>query len=351
MAHIDQTVLNTLVTDKFQEEIKTNEYGLIDFAVAETQDFEDLTPSMKRNIETVYGIDVKVPAIKDKVIVTASAESFTIPSNLAETALTTLTFITIFAGFRMYPRLFENNFMTPQEYEMKMTKEVLKAIANAKEAQIYSNLNTQKTQVWAGDAAAGSNFTFSTVTDQLTIASAGWQSDLPFSKLKTMFAENNKKGEYRLVASEGIEHILDMVRQYGSANDRDLQTGRNIIPQFWTSQNVTNASGNAATGFMVRKGSMALVQNFKPEYIAGDQVGEAKWGVSDGVLPWVNARLNLYENKEKADASSVMTTSSQALMSWYIEKGFMDRFTLINTYNSALATQANDKLKVVFSLT
>ncbi|MFW6370550.1 MAG: hypothetical protein ACOC10_05015 [Bacteroidota bacterium] len=190
MSYIDQTLINNYQHSVVENELRVPTYGLIDLFKAQTPRLPFMNSQLMQAVENyASGNSLQVPALKETTITTATSESFTIPANLSESEMTTLTLTTIFAGFAIYPSTFANNVIGRSEYMMSKMQEVDKAMAKKLEEYLNTHLNTYKTAVWAG-ADAISGYSFNKDTDALEIDISA-QGDVMFADIVAMAARND----------------------------------------------------------------------------------------------------------------------------------------------------------------
>jgi hypothetical protein len=236
-----------------------------------------------------------------------------------------------------------------QDYMSNKFDEVFSAMAAAKETQIFNLLNAFRTQVWNGTTQVNNGdgtFTFQTATDNLDINKAA-QKDVMFSNLKTLFRINKKVGGYNSVINEGGWNLaLNEIFKFGQMNQENRQFADNQLPLFFESLGISPGS-DQFSGFMMRDGAIGSVQNYPFDFRTGSNVDSKIWGVMDSPAPFIGERLNVYNNKEAVDASSLGETTGSLNMTTLEEWGFLDKFFLVSNYNSDLTTRVNEILKIV----
>jgi hypothetical protein len=345
---IDFSVLNAYQDRKVQTEKLTQRYGLIDCLKYNTPMNKVLSPTLKAHLQTVEGRTTQYTGLKEDVITTTSVESFTIPAHLSETEQKTLTAVSIFSGFQVYPAWFQNNVVNYQEYLMNKYDEVFAAMAAAKETQIASVLSSYKnqvaldvTQINGGDGV----FAFDADLDTVTCNKAA-QKDMLFANLKTLARIHKITGNYNFVVNEGGFNLaMNEILKYGAANDKNLANMANMMPTIFETLGISS-TGFQFVSYMLRDGAIGGVQNYPFDFRNGSTVDSKVWGIMDTPAPYIGERLNVYYNKEAVDASSLGDTSSHLRMTTMEEWGFLDKFFLVTNYNSDLTTRVNDIFKV-----
>jgi len=349
MSYLDQSPLVNYQNKVSENEIRIPQYGLIDLFKKQTPGMPFNTPELRAAVEKyASGNSIEVPALTEKTIVTSTSETFDIPDNLSVSAKTTLTFITIFAGYGIYPSSFANNAVGQIQYQINKLKEIDKAMALKLEQYLNTHLSNNKTQVWEGDDnIAGYNF--DDATDALQI-SLDAQNETMFSDIRTMAKSNDWDDEMMDMAMNPTgEHVLNQYKKYGQGNEKNLQFQN--IPETFESNRVTNTAGKRWSGYLVEADSVGLLENFKPDFLNRESVGEARWDVSSQPMPQLGHRVMLYQDKQKVDSSNIGSNNSHSLMSTREVFGFAMRFTLLKKYNSDSTTRVNSILKIDASKT
>jgi hypothetical protein len=344
MSYIDQTLINDYQHKVVENELRVPRYGLIDLIKAQTPLVPFNNPELQAAVlNYASGNSLKVPAMEEDTIVTSTSESFVIPANLSESAMTSLSLTTIFAGFATYPETFANNVISEEAYVLNKINEVDKAMAKKLEEYIATHLNTYKTAVWTGDDAI-TGHTFQEATDALEITLAA-QSDVMFADIVAQAARNDWSEDQLMMAmNPSGQHVLNQYMKYGSTNEKNLQWQG--MPDIYKSNRVTVDAGKRWTGYLLEPGAIGLLVNLKPAFRQRVTVGEAKWDVSDSALPQLGHQVMLYENKEKVNATGVGSYADHAIMSWKKEYGFIFRFALLKRYNSDTDSRAGYILKI-----
>jgi len=231
--------------------------------------------------------------------------------------------------------------------------EVFAAMAAAKETQIATVLSAYKTQVLAGEAQINHGdgaFAFDGELDTLTCDMAA-QKDVLFSNLKTIMRINKKVGNYNMVVNEGGFNLaMNEILKFGQQNDENRQFALNQLPMYFETLGIAPSSFQFVA-YLLRDGAIGSVQNYPYDFRNGTVVDSKVWGIMPTPAPYIGERLNVYHNREAADASSLGDTTSELRMTSYEEWGFLDKFFLVPTYNSDLTANVNDIVKVTGATT
>jgi len=268
MAFIDDTVLND-----FQSTLGTNEkflgnYGITDLTKDSTPFADYMPPSVVALLSTSSASrDAQIPVIKDQTVTTGIVPGFSnIPLNLGETANYFFTAFNIFSGFRLYPASFENNQLDAAFYRDNILKNVLQAMAVAKDDIIEAVLETRKTQVlsFVTQVSQGDGtFTFDTGTDTLTVNKAG-QKDTMFTYLKELMVANKLGGNYRIVTSPAGLVVGNVeAAKFRDDQNKQLLWSQSDMPmdrRYITNQ--ISPSSDVFKGFFVRDGDIGSISNF-----------------------------------------------------------------------------------------
>lgn len=345
---IDFSVLNAYQDRMTQTEKETQRYGLIEALKYNSPMNKVLNPTLRAHLQTVEGRTTQYTGLKEDVITTTSVESFTIPAHLSDSEQKTLTSVSIFSGFQVYPAYFQNNTIGLEEYMANKYDEVFSAMAAAKETQIANVLSTYKTQVFDGITQVNNGdgtFAFDTNLDTLTVDKAG-QKDTLFSNLKTLMRINKKVGGTNIVVNEGGFNLaINEILKFGATNSENRQFALNQLPMLFETLGIAPGSFQFVA-YMLRNGAIGSVQNYPYDFRVGSVVDSKVWGIMPTPAPYIGERLNVYHNKEAVDASSLGDTTSHLKMTTMEEWGFLDKFFLVTNYNSDLTSNVNDIIKI-----
>lgn len=354
MSFLDNTVLND-----FQAKEATNEkfeanYGMLNLAKDSTPFADYIPPSVQEKLNTISASrNAKIPVLKDQTVTVTTTPGFSnIPINLGESDAYYFTAYDVFSGFRLYPASFENNQLDGNWYRDQIIRNVLKAMAAAKDDIVETLLESRKTQklnfddqVSQGDGV----FEFKTATDILEISKSA-QKDTMFTYLKELMRANQLPGEYRIVTSPGGLLVSEIeALKFRDANEKQLLWSQMAVSpdRRYTTDQLSPGSDNF-TGFFVKDGAIGLFENFPWDFRNGTMFGGKEWGITDVEMPFVRSRLNTYINKEATEATSIIspTTDSNLIMTHFEEMAMWDRFYIVYRYNSDLTTRVNDIVKI-----
>jgi hypothetical protein len=350
MAGIDQTLIVDYQHSVTEQEMRNSKYGLIDAAKKHTKELPFMNPELEKKVaEYASGNAIEIPALSEDVITVASTESFDIPVNGSTSAITSLSFTTLFTGFSLFPAEYDNNVITIDQVRSQKIAQCDKAMGNALEDNLDTWLNTYKTQVWAGaEAGISGGIEFDTVNDVLKVPLAD-QKDIFFANLMAMAQRNDWSDNVDLVANPNVIMMLSEYMKYGAANEKNLMF--QALPNLFLSNRVTNETGKRGSAYLLEPGAFGILPNYKSDFRNRTTVGEAKWDITNAPLPRLGFNTMLYENKVAVNAANVGTYSSHAIMSHKLEYGFIFRYALLKRYNSSATTRVGNILKINLEMT
>ena len=296
--------------------------------------------------------DIKFPVIQDQAVVVNATPGFNfIPSNLPVSALHSVVAYDVFSGFRHYPSTYGSNVIDADVAKKMVMKNVLYKMADEVEVILASVLETRKTQVLTATTQVSmgdGTFVFDTTTDILKVNKAA-QKQTMFAQLTQLMNANELPGAYRIVTNRaGLAVQRSEAAMHGAGNDRNLQAlGFFGADRLHESGNIS-AGSEVFNGWLIRDGSIGLVENFPYDFRNGTEVNGKKWQVSDMELPFLKMRANIYINNEATNAEALITggSSSDNKMTTFQEMAIWSRFYVVYPYNSDLSTRASDIVKV-----
>lgn len=355
MAFLDATLWNDMQDVNATNEKRFSELGLLD-AIKESTPFTDeyISPAVRDAMQSFSASrDMQIPVIKDQTVSVVTTPGFSfIPDNLPETDQYTFVAYDVFSGFRHYPGAYANNTVESEFARNQVMKNVAYACGNQIETTLATVLETNKsqvlpegqTQVSQGDGT----FTFQLATDLLEVNKAA-QKETMFSNLEQLMAANELPGNYRIATNRaGLSVQKSEAAKFGIANDKNLQA-----LNFFGSDRM-HESGNIAAGsdifngWLLRDGSVGMIENFPYDFAQGTVINGQKWAISDVELPFARMRANIYVNSEAVEATSLITpaTDTNLTMTHFEEMAVWFRFYVVYRYNSDLATRAADIIKI-----
>ena len=358
MSFLDETVLNDFQATEAQNEKREANYGMLNLTKDSTPSVDYVPPSVQEKLNTISSArNAVIPVMKDQTVTVTTTPGFSnIPINLGESDTYYFTAYDIFSGFREYPSTYENNQIDGAWWRQQTLRNVLKAMAVAKDDIIETILEARKTQVlsYGTQVSQGDGtFSFSEGTDTLTINKAA-QKDTMFPNLNALMVANQLPGAYRIVGSPGAWVVQDTESmKYQTEQSKQLMWAQSAIPpdrRYITDQ--ISPSTDNFKGFLVRDGAIGIYENFPWDFRNGTMFAGKQWGITDVEMPYTRSRMNFFTNNEATDATAILTTAdTNNKMTHFKEMALWDRFYIVYRYNSDLTTRANDIVKLVGATT
>lgn len=352
--YLDLTVLNDFQAKEATNEKREANYGMLDLVKDSTPFVDYIPPSVQEKLSMISASrNAVLPYMKDQAVTVTNTPGFqNIPVNLGEAGTYLFSAYDIFSGFRLYPASFENNQMDGAWWAEQTLKNVLKAMAVAKDDVMETVLEARKTQLlnFTAQISQGTGtFTFDTGTDTLNITKAA-QGDIMPVQLKQLMQANQLGGEYRIVTSPG-GLILSETEAFKNQDPQAIQklwAQSAITPdRRYVSDQLSPGSDNFS-GFYVRDGAIGAYSNWPWDFRNATELAGKKWDVSDVEMPYIKSRPNVYVNSEATEATSIITpnTDSNLIMTAWEEIALWDRFYVVYRVNSDLTTRVNDIVKL-----
>lgn len=353
MANLNATLWNDLQSTDATNEKRFAELGIIDAVKASTPSVDYISPSIKAEMQKMSSDrDVQIPVLKDQTVTVNQTPGFAfIPSNLPESAQYSFTAVDVFSGFRHYPAQYANNTVDSDWARSQVMKNVAYAMGNTIETLLETQLSARKTQLldYTTQISQGDGtYTFNTTPDELEINKAA-QKETMFANLTSVMGANELGGNYRVVTSRaGLAVQKSELTKYGAANDKNLQAlGMFSASQMHESGNIS-AGSDVFNGYLLRDGSIGIIENYPYDFRAGTTVAGKTWSISDTEIPFTGMRANIYTNTEATEATALVTSGSDSnlKMTHFEEMAIWQRFFIVYRYNSDLTTRAQDIVKL-----
>ena len=354
MSYLDLTLLNDFQATEAVNEKREANYGMLDLVKDSTASVDYIPPSVQEKLSMISGSRSAVlPYMKDQSVTVTTTPGFSnIPVNMGESGTYLFTAYDVFSGYRLYPASFENNQIDTAWWANQTLKNVLKAMAVAKDDIMETVLEARKTQLlnFAAQVSQGTGtFTFDAGTDTLNITKAA-QGDIMPVQLKQLMQANQLGGDYRMVTSPG-GLILSETEAY---KNQDMQAIQKLWAQSALSPDRRYVSDQLApgsdnfTGFYVRDGAVGVYSNWPWDFRNATELAGKKWDISDVELPFIKSRPNVFINSEATEATSIITpnTDTNLIMTTWEEIALWDRFYVVYRVNSDLTTRVNDIVKL-----
>lgn len=352
MAYLNATVLNDYQSRDAVNEKRFASHGVIDLVYNSTPFCDFITPSTIEKMATISGARaIKLPAIQDQTVTVVTSPGFNfIPDNLTTSVEYTFVAYDIFSGFRQYDATYENNNIDRDFDRDVKIKNVLNAMADYKESILTTVLDAQRSQTLdfttqINQSSGGGTYTF-TGGDILTINKAAQQETM-FSSLSALMAANKLEGQYASVVSPAGLAVQKMeALKFGDGNTKNIQA-LGMIPadDMHNSHNISTSA--VFDGYWVQKGAIGMFSNFPFDFRNSTTVGDATWTVTDVEMPMLRSRVNVFTDRFKANATSIVSAAdTNVIMSAGEEMAMWDRFYVVYPYNSDLSVYPSGIVKI-----
>ena len=319
---------------------RPQEYGALDFFIQQTDAPNSIiTEETKQRALASIGNTVKIPVIAyDGDVTIANARSCTIPANDNTSALVTVSFVTYATGFRMFPNLYLNNYITYQHDWNRKFEKILRKLANALDTAAIATLEANKSQVFA---------------DPLIYSVSGNALQVPYNyrneilgDLNPIMRANDYHGDIHVVGNAGVDSLVRKLAEHGLYNDENKRM-EYADKVFHFTNNLTNASQKYGTFYAVEDGNVALLTRLDRAALAGSRVNEAE-EFGRVYLPMVGLEVGTHYKKEVGNVAETLSddTSVADMTCDLIEYfGFSVDVAFLTAYNSAPSTIANPIVK------
>lgn len=352
MAFLNNTLLNDLQSDMATNEKYFSPLGVIDSVKDSTASANYIPPSVRESLASTSSLrNAEIPVIQDQTVTVVTTPGFEyIPSNLPTSDKYWFQPYDVFSGMRHYPAANANNMIDAEYQSREVLKNVLYAMGNTVEGILLTQLEARKTQVLGFTeqvSATTGDYAFDATPDILKVKKAA-QDETMFYSLEALMAANEVGGSYRIVTNRaGLARQKAEALKYGAGNDKNLQAlGFFGADRMYESGNITTSA--KFDGFLLRDGSIGVIENFPADFRAGVSFAGKTWSVSDMELPFVNMRANIYTDSQATNGTSLITSGvdSNLIMTHFEEMGIWVRFYVVYRYNSSLSTRVNDIVKI-----
>lgn len=327
-----------------KDEVRASRYGALNTFQRQTGGPGSIiTSEMAEKIKRSYGNEVVMPVLNAQDVTIGNVRSCTVPDSENESALITLTFVTLAFGFTMYPSQHFNNDISYQaDWTRKMDKYLVK-LAAVLDTMCLDKMNADKNSVW-------NNITpYNASVGNALQVSAAEQNDF-YNQLTSIFEVMDfYDAPYDIVANTMHRPILERLRAQGSGNSTNeaFQFGDYI---FNFTNRLSNAPGMHSTLYAMPQGSVAIANRNDPDSIAKSSVGSHKvWG--ETVLPLVNMNFGTYYIEDCTDASALHEGTAGLTRTKMEGYAFATDVCLISAYNSDPDTRYSRILKTEISNT
>lgn len=321
-----------------KNEYRPSRYGALDVFMQQTNDPAGiLTPELKQKAEQSVGRTLETPVIDyDGTISIGNTRTVEIADSENTSKMYQFTFATYSWGFTIVPAMYMNNEISMQrDFETKFNK-YLYAFAKKLDGVCVSALGTAKTKVFKD------NLGYDTTGDTITAPWADRESII--GDINPIMSANDFFAPLHIVGNGGVESIVRKLAQKGLYNEVNKQLEYNDKVLHFTNE-VTNATGNYATGYAVTDGMLGLLFRFERECMLGTRSRTGhEWGIEN--LPMLNIPVGTYYYESVGDYNAIAGAAT-ADMTRNLKQhyGFAVDIAVVTAYNSAPTTLASPIIK------
>lgn len=360
-AFIDATQFAKIQFKKFQEDNQIEKYGFLDAAVQSTAVAKVnglITPEVEATLRSLEKTTHEIPARKEQTLETTDVESFVFPLNPGENENFTATKFTISTGFGISDRSFVENIDARTPYLGQKFFEASKAMANKKDQIIRDILNTRRTQVLDNAALldeGSETWNFNTGTDELEVDQAAQQGNF-YYKTDQLARSNFQEQPFVMITNKvGLTNVTSNIMSHGVGNDFNRQDPRNIPFPILESPNQTIVGGtDRFVAHLLQMGGIGLIDNITHNYANKRESfgaeGRIQWGVTNGLMPYLNSAIPFLYRDSYGDNSSFSSGSTNLKVDILESWKFHHIFYIITSYNQDLATRPNNIIRMRGSL-
>lgn len=302
------------------------EYGALDFFAEQTNSANSIiTPELKRRALASMGSTIQIPVINyDADVTVSNVRSCTIADNENTSALYTIVFATVAAGFTMTPSMYMNNEIDYNHDWRRKIEKVTKALADDLDKQAIAALEANKTQVFR---------------NPLTYPITGNTVDVPWDyrteilgDLNPMMRANNYRGRIHIIGNFGVDAMVRKLAQHDLYNDvnKRMEYADKV---FHFTNNIVDESGDYATLFAVEDGNVAVVTRVDRAAARGAKANDHEWGIT--TLPFIDLPFGYHYYTSVGDQSAIGGASTADMICDVKEHfGFSVDVAFIVAYNS-----------------
>lgn len=268
-----------------------------------------------------------IPVIKNKSYSISTTRSCSIITNLNESALVTVTFATVRAGFDMYPAEYNGNVVAyADDLKIKMDDMQTSILKNLDSACV-TKLNAVKSAV---NNADGNPWT--AVGNVAEVPKA--DHEMFFNELDAIMAANDLNGNLNVVASPRMMALVKYLQNQGAGNDKNTAfqfSGHKI----GYSNRVVVDADYRDVAYVFPNGTLGFIPWIDVDAQKGHKSGDGKeWSVQP--MPLLGLDMGLLYQSTCADGSSPAHAGLEATL----HEGFTFSFdyALVSAYNSDTST-------------
>lgn len=276
---------------------RAGRYGGLDaFKLSSDSATSIIRPEQATEFQNSVGKTMKIAVIDfDGTITIGNNRPVSITDADNTSAYVSVAPVTLSWGFTTYPALHYNNAISYQkDFEAKFMKFLYKVLSTI-EGLALTKLAADKTKVV-------SNLLGYSLTSDVVISSTANQEKI-LADLEVMMQSDDFYGKYHLIGNGGVQSLINQLMKYEKNNEKDL-TMEYMNKMLHFSNQITDASGHKATGYIVEDGAIGLLTRVSNEsrFNMASSTGRKFSTIS---LPILNKEVEYYTYSDVVDASSV----------------------------------------------
>tara|TARA_R110000824_G_scaffold395070_5_gene595381 strand:- start:7267 stop:8310 length:1044 start_codon:yes stop_codon:yes gene_type:complete len=258
-----QNARGTYPSDLDRQQLRRQEYGFIDLAARSTSGL--ITQSNQEMIWYSWGAPLVQIPVFSKNVVAATAGSMTcvFPSEDADAALATVTFVKAHVGFRVIPRLTDqSNIVTESQDFMRQYSDAEESLANYLETQIYNTVDAAVATTY-NSAFVGAAARYPLLANALQVAVAQQPFFLNDAK-SIMMADDFSRTGLSVIGDAQLPSYVNQYVNQGAGNNENTAFQFNGYDFGYSRTTVTSAAA-VSTGYVMPQGSLAVISRVNPD--------------------------------------------------------------------------------------
>lgn len=267
-----------------------------------------ISPDLADKFRRSAGRTVDVPVIDYQDVTIRATRPVTIPIDENDSALVTLTPVTLAYGFHMYETLFQNNDITlQQDFNAKMMKMLVK-MTSTLDGLAETALNNGKTQVLNYTPAG----TFAFTANVLSETAADIKNSYAIGQMDPVM-RGNDFGPFNMdiIGNPGVNSLMNYIDGFGKYN-QEQKTLQYQGKNFHFSNSIANALNKIATGYAVKDGTLGILTRVEPDSLLKSKTDDGhEWGTM--IMPGLGLEFGTYMYNGVVDASTTHGAASAHL--------------------------------------
>lgn len=318
-----------------QHEQRPSEYGALNMFRAQTRSAQSiLDPQVEANIEKSFNRSVKIPVINYKDVAIGNVRSCALQSDGLTSQLVTLTAVTYAWGFVIYPMQHYENYVSYQTAINRLIEAGLQKLASTIDAGCVNVLETNKNQYFPQKMLDY----YPVVGNAFQVPQAE-KNDF-YNKLLSIFRDADFTGNVDVVTNHiGMASVRRLSAQ-GEGNA--VNEGFQFLGYIWypTARVNNGSSAIESTLYAVAPGTVALKSRNSPDAKARTIIHQGKYWEIMSNAPYVGMDLDVFYQKDCADASAIEAATMAGLTQTSVESWqFAVDVFYIKGYNSSPSTR------------